>query len=151
MTIFKNFFALAFEEAQKAFEKKEFPIGAVIVSPTGEVVARAHNLVRTNNDPTAHAEILALKKASEVFKNERLLEHDLYVTLEPCTMCAGAISHARIRRLYYACEDKKGGAISSGIRFFDSPTCLHKPEYYYPFDEAKAQKILQDFASILRQ
>ena len=91
---FNNYISAAFAEAKKARDKDEFPIGAVIISPSGDIIARAHNLVRTNNDPTAHAEILALRYAAEAIGNERLYDHDLYVTLEPCTMCAGAISHA---------------------------------------------------------
>jgi len=148
---FTSYIEAAFKEAEKAALKNEFPIGAVIVSPSGKIISRTHNLVQTNHDPTAHAEILALRDAAEKTGNERLYDHDMYVTLEPCTMCAGAISHARIRRLYYAAEDAKGGAISSGVRFFDAETCLHKPEFYYPFEEERAAKMLKDFAKGLRK
>lgn len=150
MIPFTSYIEAAFEEAEKASLKNEFPIGAVIVSPSGEIISRAHNLVQTDHDPTAHAEILALRDATKKIGNERLYDHDMYVTLEPCTMCAGAISHARIRRLYYALEDEKGGAISSGVRFFEAKTCLHKPEFYYPFKEERAAKMLKDFARRLR-
>jgi tRNA(adenine34) deaminase len=150
MNMFRNFMPLAFAQAEIAATKDEFPVGAVVVSPTGEVIASAHNLTRTLCDPTAHAEILALRMAAEKIGNYRLLDCDLYVTLEPCVMCAGAVSHARIRRLYYAVEDSKGGGVSSGVRFFNHPSCMHTPEIYYPFDTERGTKIIHDFVKKMR-
>lgn len=142
---------LALEEAQKASEIEEFPVGAVVVSPTGDVLSACHNLTRTLNDPTAHAEILALREAGTKKHNFRLCECDLYVSLEPCLMCTGAISHARIRRLYYALEDEKGGAVSNNIHFFSQDCCFHKPEIYYPFEQEKAKKIISNFMVRIRK
>ena len=120
---------IALAEAQAAAERGEAPIGAVIVDPdSGEVLARASNGPIARNDPTAHAEILALRAAAEQLGNYRLTGLDLYATLEPCAMCAGAISHARIRRLVFGATDEKGGAIVSGPRFFEQPTCHWRPE-----------------------
>ena len=135
----------ALDEAERAAELGETPVGAVLVSPRGEIVSRAHNLVITGKDPTAHAEILAIKEACRVLGSERLPDHDLYVTLEPCTMCAAAISFARIRRLYFAAHDEKGGAVENGVRFFSSPTCHHKPEVYGGIDETRAANLLRKF------
>jgi tRNA(Arg) A34 adenosine deaminase TadA len=123
------FMRIALAEAQAAAERGEAPIGAVIVDPdSGEVLARASNGPIARNDPTAHAEILALRAAAEQLGNYRLTGLDLYATLEPCAMCAGAISHARIRRLVFGATDEKGGAIVSGPRFFEQPTCHWRPE-----------------------
>jgi tRNA(Arg) A34 adenosine deaminase TadA len=113
--------------AQAAAEVGEVPVGAVIVDPEGQVVAEAANAPIRLNDPTAHAEILALRSACEKVGNYRLNGHTLYVTLEPCTMCASAISHARIERIVFAATDPKGGAVTSGVRFFEGPTCHHRP------------------------
>lgn len=146
----QHYMMLALKQASLAAGKQEFPIGAVLVAPDGKILAETHNQNRTLNDPTAHAEILALRQAGAYLQNYRLCDCDLYVTLEPCTMCAGAISHARIRRLYYALEDEKGGAVSNGIRFFNQETCFHAPEIYYPFCETEASGIIQDFMKILR-
>jgi tRNA(Arg) A34 adenosine deaminase TadA len=120
---------IALEEAQAAADRGEAPIGAVVADPaTGEVVARAGNAPISSGDPTAHAEILALREAAKVVGNYRLTGLSLYVTLEPCAMCAGAISHARIGRLVFGAEDPKGGAVVHGPRFFDQPTCHWRPE-----------------------
>jgi tRNA(Arg) A34 adenosine deaminase TadA len=119
---------IALAEAQAAAEAGEAPIGAVIVDPaTGEVIAKAHNAPIARHDPTAHAEILAIRAAAEKIGNYRLTDLTLVVTLEPCAMCAGAISHARIGRLVFGAEDAKGGAVVSGPRFFDQPTCHWRP------------------------
>ena len=135
---------MALQKAHEAKENNEVPVGAVIVHKN-EVIARAHNLTNSQCDPTAHAEIIVLRKAAEILENSRLNECDLYVTLEPCTMCVGAISHARIRRLYYGAQDKKGGAVENGIQFFDNKTCMHKPEIYGGFNQTEAEKLLKEF------
>lgn len=134
----------ALDEARKAAERGEVPIGAVVVFD-GRIVARAGNRTRELNDVTAHAEIVAIREASAILNDERLTGADLYVTLEPCTMCAAAISFARIRRLYYGADDPKGGAVDSGVRFFSSPTCHHVPDVYSGLAEREAADILKDF------
>jgi tRNA(adenine34) deaminase len=134
----------AFEEAERAAREGEVPVGAVVVRD-GEIVARAHNRPLSERDPTAHAELLALRAAAVALGGERLAGCDLYVTLEPCTMCAAAISFARIRRLYYAAADPKGGAVESGVRFFAAPTCHHRPEVYGGIQEARAAELLRRF------
>ena len=134
----------ALEEARKAAERGEVPIGAVVVFD-GQIISRAGNRTREFNDVTAHAEIVAIREAAAVLKDERLTGADLYVTLEPCTMCAAAISFARIRRLYYGADDPKGGAVDSGVRFFGSPTCHHVPDVYSGLAEREAADILRDF------
>ena len=135
---------LALKAAENAGKSGEVPIGCVIVL-NNEVVATAGNRTLTDRDPTAHAEMLAIRQASETVGSERLVDCDLYVTLEPCTMCAGAISFARIRRLYYGASDAKGGAVDSGVRFFASPTCHHAPEVYSGLGESEAARLLRDF------
>jgi tRNA(adenine34) deaminase len=135
---------LALKAAENAGNSGEVPIGCVIVL-NNEVIAAAGNRTLTNRDPTAHAEILAIRQATEVAGSERLVDCDLYVTLEPCTMCAGAISFARIRRLYYGAADPKGGAVDSGVRFFASPTCHHAPEVYSAVGESGAAALLREF------
>jgi tRNA(Arg) A34 adenosine deaminase TadA len=110
-----------------------------------EVIATAANRTLTDHDPTAHAEIIALREAARKIGSERLVDCDLYVTLEPCTMCAGAISFARVRRLYYGAADPKGGAVESGVRFFASPTCHHAPEVYSAVGESEAARLLKEF------
>jgi tRNA(adenine34) deaminase len=135
---------LAFEQARNAQNRGEVPIGCVIVRD-GEVLSRAGNRTIADHDPTAHAEILAIREAASALGNERLTDCDLYVTLEPCTMCAGAISFARIRRLYYGAADPKGGAVDNGTRFFASPTCHHAPEIYGGLGEAEATAMLRAF------
>jgi tRNA(adenine34) deaminase len=140
----QSFMEIAFAEAELAVAAGEVPIGAVIVRD-GEIVARAYNRTLTDKDPTAHAEMLVLRAASVALGNERLADSDLYVTLEPCTMCAAAISLARIRRLYYGAADPKGGAVDSGVRFFTSPTCHHRPEIYSGIGEERAAQMLKTF------
>jgi tRNA(Arg) A34 adenosine deaminase TadA len=135
---------LALKAAETAKKCGEVPIGCVIVRD-GAVVATAGNRTLTDRDPTAHAELLALREAAAKLGSERLVDCDLYVTLEPCTMCAGAISFARIRRLYYGAADPKGGAVESGVRFFASPTCHHTPEVYSGLGESEAAGLLKDF------
>lgn len=139
-----DFMAQAFAEAEAAAARGEVPIGAVIVRGT-EIVARAGNRTRELNDATAHAEILAIREASDRLGQERLTGMDLYVTLEPCTMCAAAISFARLRRLYFGAADDKGGAVVSGVRFYASPTCHHAPDVYAGIGETRAAEILKDF------
>jgi len=135
----------ALAEAQAAEARGEVPIGAVITGPDGAILAAAGNLTRTTNDPTAHAEMLAIREACAKIGSERLLDCDLYVTLEPCPMCAGAISFARIRRLYYGAADPKGGGVEHGARVFNQPTCNHAPEVYAGIDEERAGALLKVF------
>ena len=134
----------AIAQARAAAEEGEVPIGAVVVY-RGEVIAEAHNRPRVLHDPTAHAEILAIRAAAEALGNERLGECELWVSLEPCPMCAGAISHARIARLYYAASDPKGGAVEHGARIFEHPQSLHRPEVYTGFGEAESVGLLREF------
>lgn len=140
----RSFMDLALKQAEIAETAGEVPIGCVIVRG-GTVIAQAGNRTLTDRDPTAHAEILAIREAARVTGSERLTDCDLYVTLEPCTMCAGAISFARIRRLYYGANDPKGGAVDSGVRFFASPTCHHAPEIYPSVGESEAAALLTNF------
>ncbi len=139
-----SFMDLALKAAENAGNSGEVPIGCVIVL-NNEVIATAGNRTLTDRDPTAHAEILAIRQATEIVGSERLTDCDLYVTLEPCTMCAGAISLARIRRLYYGAADPKGGAVELGVRFFAQPTCHHVPEVYSAVGEREAASLLRDF------
>lgn len=140
----RSFMDLALKQAQNAETGGEVPIGCVIVRD-GAVLAQAGNRTLTDRDPTAHAEILAIREAARAIGSERLVDCDLYVTLEPCTMCAAAISFARIRRLYFGALDPKGGAVDSGVRFFASPTCHHVPEIYPSVGESEAATMLKDF------
>ena len=135
---------LALTEAKAAAKRGEVPVGAVLVKD-GVVVAQAGNRTRERNEPTAHAEILVIRQGCEALNDERLTGCDLYVTLEPCTMCAAAISFARIRRLYYGAQDIKGGGVENGARFFAQPTCHHAPEVYSGFREQEAETILKEF------
>ena len=139
-----SFMALALEEARAAAGAGEVPIGCVIVRE-GSVIARAHNRTLADRDPTAHCELLAIRQAVGALGSERLPDCDLYVTLEPCTMCVAAISFARIRRLYYGAPDPKGGAVEHGVRFFAAPTCHHRPEVYGGIAEREAAALLKDF------
>lgn len=139
-----DFMGLALAEARAAATRGEVPIGAVIASGN-EIVAAAGNRTRELSDPTAHAEMLAIRMASDRLSAERLGDADLYVTLEPCTMCAGAISFARIRRLYFGTADEKGGAVVSGVRFFASPTCHHAPDVYAGLGEIESAELLRSF------
>jgi tRNA(adenine34) deaminase len=141
--------ARALEQARLAAAAGEVPIGAVVLHK-GTVVAAAHNLPRTLCDPTAHAEILAIRAAAQALGSERLTDCELWVSLEPCPMCAGAIAHARIARLYYAASDPKGGGVAHGARVFDQPQCLHRPEVYSGIGEAEAAALLRDFFAGLR-
>lgn len=140
----------ALEEAKLAGNRGEVPVGAVLVYK-GEIIASDGNRTLELKDPTAHAEILVIRKGAENLDNERLYNCDLYVTLEPCPMCAGAISFARIRRLYYGANDIKSGAVESGVRFFSDKTCHHKPEVYSGILETECSLILKDFFSEKRQ
>jgi tRNA(adenine34) deaminase len=135
---------LALAEARLAASEGEVPVGCVVVRD-GEAIARAHNRTLTDLDPTAHAEMLALRAAAVALGTERLTGCDVYVTLEPCTMCAAALSLARIRRLYYAAADPKGGAVDNGVRFFASPTCHHRPEVYGGIAAQEAAELLRGF------
>jgi tRNA(adenine34) deaminase len=139
-----SFMDLALKAAEMAGKAGEVPIGCVIVRE-GAVISSAGNRTLTDRDPTAHAEILAIREAARKIGSERLVDCDLYVTLEPCTMCAAAISFARIRRLYYGAADPKGGAVDSGVRFFASPTCHHVPEVYSAVGEREAAALLREF------
>jgi tRNA(adenine34) deaminase len=141
---------LALEEAERAGELGEVPIGAVIVGPDGAVLARAGNRTLAARDPTAHAELLAIRQACARLGSERLVACDLYVTLEPCAMCAAAISFARIRRLYFGAPDAKGGAVEHGPRFFQQPTCHHAPEIIGGVGEARAAALLKSFFAARR-
>ena len=135
---------LALQEARAAEAAGEVPIGCVIVHD-GEVVGRAGNRTLADRDPTAHAEMLAIRQAAEAVGSERLVDCDLYVTLEPCAMCAAALSFARIRRLYYGAADPKGEAVDNGVRFFSSSTCHHRPEVYGGIAESEAAALLKGF------
>jgi len=134
----------ALEAARQAAQAGEVPVGAVVVRQ-GRIVATAHNAPRTECDPTAHAEMLAIRAAARELGQERLEDCELWVTLEPCAMCAGAIAHARLAKVYYAASDPKGGAIEHGARVFDQPQCLHRPEVYSGIGEAEAAELLRDF------
>ncbi len=139
----------ALDAARAAAETSEVPVGAVVMQ--GErVVAVAANAPRTLHDPTAHAEILAIRAAAQTLGRDRLEDCDLWVTLEPCAMCAGAIAHARIARVYYGASDPKGGAIEHGPRFFTQPTCHHRPEVYPGIGEGEAAALLRDFFAARR-
>ena len=139
----------ALDLARVAAEWGEVPVGAVIVKD-GQVIAEGHNRPRESHDPTAHAEIVAIRMAAAKLGNERLDGCDLYVTLEPCAMCAGAIAHARIARLYYGADDPKGGAIVHGPRTFAQPTIHHRPEIYDGIGDAEAAALLRDFFAVRR-
>lgn len=136
---------LALEEAAAAAARGEVPVGAVVTSAAGAVLASAGNRTRELTDPTAHAEMLAIREACRVLGSERLTDCDLWVTLEPCGMCAAAISFARVRRLYYAAEDPKGGGVAHGPRFFTQPTCHHRPEVVDGLRESEAARLLKAF------
>jgi tRNA(adenine34) deaminase len=137
--------AIAFEEAEAAAQRGEVPVGACVVSTDGHVLARDGNRTRELRDPTAHAEVLVLRQAAAKVASERLVDCDLFVTLEPCVMCAGAISHARIRRLYYGAEDAKMGAVDHGPRVFIQSTCHHAPDVYGGIGATAASSLLKDF------
>lgn len=136
--------AMALEQAGMAMAAGEVPIGAVVIKD-GVLIAAAHNAPRAMTDPTAHAEMLAIRAAAKALGSERLEDCELWVTLEPCAMCAGAIAHARIVRLYYAASDPKGGAVEHGARVFDQAQCLHRPEIYSGMGEAASAELLRSF------
>jgi tRNA(adenine34) deaminase len=139
-----SFMDMALDEARAARAADEVPVGCVIVRD-GAPVARAGNRTLRDRDPTAHAELVAIRAAAAALGSARLTDCDLYVTLEPCPMCAAAISFARIRRLYYGAADPKGGAVESGVRYFSSPTCHHRPDVYNGIGEAAAAGLLRGF------
>lgn len=139
-----DFMSLALQQAQEAARRGEVPVGAVLVCD-GAAIAAAGNRTRELADPTAHAEMLAIREAAAKLTAERLCGCDLYVTLEPCTMCAAAISFARLRRVYFGATDEKGGAIVSGVRFFSQPTCHHVPDVYSGLGETDASALLKGF------
>src|SRR6516225_12505134 len=139
-----TFMSIALEEARAAAARGEVPVGCVVVRD-GTIVARAGNRTIADRDPTAHAELVAIRAAASALGSERLADCDLYVTLEPCAMCAGAVSFARIRRLYFGAVDAKGGAVEHGVRFFAVPTCHHRPEVYGGINESECAALLKDF------
>ena len=136
---------LAFQEAEAAAARGEVPVGAVITDKAGGILASAGNRTLELKDPTAHAEMLAIRAAASLLDSERLVDCDLYVTLEPCAMCAGAISFARLRRLYFAAADEKMGAVEHGGRFFAQPTCHHRPDVYSGIGGERAKILLREF------
>jgi tRNA(adenine34) deaminase len=139
-----SYMDLALREARAAGDAGEVPVGCVIVR-AGKVVAQTGNRTLSERDPTAHAEMVAIRRAAATLGSERLVDCDLHVTLEPCTMCAAAISFARIRRLYFGAFDAKGGAVEHGVRYFSVPTCLHRPEIYGGIGESEAAELLRSF------
>jgi tRNA(adenine34) deaminase len=139
-----SFMDMALAEARAAAAAGEVPVGCVVVRG-GAVIARAGNRTLTDRDPTAHAELVAIRAAAAALGSERLGDCDLYVTLEPCAMCAAAVAFARIRRLYYGAADPKGGAVDNGVKFFAAPSCHHRPEVYGGLAEAEAAALLKDF------
>ncbi|MDQ2090789.1 nucleoside deaminase [Marimonas arenosa] len=147
---FNGFMQAALDEARKAADRGEVPVGAVLVSPQGEIVARDGNRTRALNDPTAHAEILVIRARCAELGSERLPGHDLYVTLEPCAMCATAMSVARIRRLYYGASDPKSGGVEHGARVFTHPQCHHVPEVYDGIAARQAAELLKEFFAARR-
>jgi tRNA(adenine34) deaminase len=144
-----SFMQMALDEARAAQARGEVPVGCVIVR-NGEAIARTGNRTVADKDPTAHAELLAIRQAAATLGSERLTDCDLYVTLEPCAMCAAAMSFARIRRLYFGAADPKGGAVEHGVRFFSSPTCHHRPEVHGGINESENAGLLRDFFAARR-
>lgn len=151
MVEFRSFMAEALDEARAAAARGEVPVGAVLVSPEGKVVARAGNRTRELNDPTAHAEVLVIRAACAALGSERLLGHDLYVTLEPCAMCAAAIAAARVARVYYGASDPKSGGVAHGACVFDHPQSHHAPEVYEGFSAAQSEALLRAFFALRRK
>ena len=149
--MFRTYMDDALEEAAKAFKRGEVPVGAVIVETSGNIIARAGNETRGRMDPSAHAELIAIRKACNTLKTERLLNCDMYVTLEPCAMCAALIAHARIRRVYFAASDPKSGGVQQGARVFEHKQTHHVPEIYSGIGEEKAVKLLRDFFAEKRE
>ncbi len=144
-----SFMQSALDEARAAAARGEVPVGCVVVRD-GQVIARAGNGTLAERDPTAHAELIAVRRAAALLGSERLIDCDVYVTLEPCAMCAAALSFARIRRLYYGATDPKGGAVDSGVRLFSSPTCHHRPEVYGGIRERECADLLKEFFAAKR-
>ncbi|WP_299982190.1 nucleoside deaminase [uncultured Ruegeria sp.] len=142
---FRSHMKLALEQARLAADRGEVPVGAVIVGPDGQVVAADGNRTRELNDPTAHAEILTLREACKAARSERLPDHDLYVTLEPCAMCAAALAAARIRRVYYGASDPKSGGVAHGARVFTHPQAHHTPEVYDGIGASESEQLLKQF------
>ena len=145
-----DYMELALNEAVKADKKNEVPVGAIIVNKNGEIIAKAHNLVETNNNSTCHAEKLVIEKALKVIGSRFLDDCDIWVTLEPCVMCAGLIKQTRIRRLYYGAEDKKGGAVDNGVRVFSNNNAQRSIEVYGGISSTKSEQLLKDFFQKLR-
>ncbi|MGC0372038.1 MAG: hypothetical protein DGJ47_000743 [Rickettsiaceae bacterium] len=149
MAFNKDYMRLALKQAEKAYDHKEVPVGCVIVQ-NDNVISQAHNLVQTHRNPTFHAEMLAINKACEFLDSKNLADCDLYVTLEPCTMCVSAIANARVKRLYYSVSDDKQGAVENGVQFFSSSSCFHKPEIYSEIMHEESRVLLQKFFRNLR-
>ncbi|MEL6451928.1 MAG: nucleoside deaminase [Pseudomonadota bacterium] len=147
---FRSFMQPALAQARAAAARGEVPVGAVVVSPRGQIVAQAGNRTRELSDPSAHAEMLAIRAACAALGSERLVGHDLYVTLEPCAMCAGAIAAARIARLYYGAADPKSGGVAQGARVFAHPQAHHVPQVYDGIAAAEAEALLQAFFAARR-
>ena len=149
--VFRSDMSLALQQARAAADRGEVPVGAVVVGPDGTVIAAAGNRTRERTDPTAHAELLAIRDACAALGVERLVDCDLYVTLEPCPMCAGAIANARIRRLYYGASDPKSGGVAHGARVFTHPQCHHVPEIYDGVGAREAENLLRSFFAQRRE
>lgn len=147
---FKSYMNQALDQARAAAERGEVPVGAVLVDPNGQVVAVAGNQTRAQCDPTAHAEIVALRAACAAAGSERLVGYDLYVTLEPCAMCAAALAAARVGRIYYGASDPKSGGVAHGARVFSHPQAHHKPEVYDGISGAECEQILREFFALRR-
>lgn len=145
-----DYMQMALEQAQKAAEAGDVPVGAVLVAEDGRILAQAHNQMRALHDPTAHAEILAIRQACERKGNERLTGCSLYVTLEPCPMCAGAIAEARLAKLFYGAADIKGGAVDNGVALFDQKSCHHAPQVIGGLRESECAALLKDFFALRR-
>jgi cytidine deaminase len=147
---FNNYMQTALNEAKAAGVRGEVPVGAVVISPSGFIVSQAGNRTRELSDPSAHAELLAIRLACKKLRSERLVGHDIYVTVEPCVMCAGIISSSRIRRLYFGASDIKSGGVVHGARVFEQEQCHHKPEVYDLINSTQCEDILKEFFKTLR-
>lgn len=148
---FQKYMKIALSEAKKAFDANEVPIGAVIISPKGEVVSKAHNLTETKKNPLCHAEILAIQKACKKINEKYLMDYSIFVTLEPCPMCATAISLAKIKNIYFASSDEKGGAVLNGIQLYKTAKNLYKPNYFYGCFDSESSELLKIFFKNLRK
>ena len=148
--MFRSFMTEALAEARKAAARNEVPVGAVLVSPGGDIIARAGNRTRELNDPTAHAEVLVIREACALLQSERLPGHDLYVTLEPCAMCAATIAATRLARVYYGASDPKSGGVAHGACVFEHPQAHHAPEVYEGFLARDCEALLQAFFAARR-